>query len=304
MTIDPRFDFEQPLEQTDALRDPVLIAAFRGWNDAGDAASFAAEHLGRTWNARRIGTIDPEDFFDFQAVRPTVHLDDGLTRRITWPSNDFFIARGTEGPRDALVLVGTEPNLKWRTFSNIVVQIADHFGVELVITLGALLADVPHTRPVPVTGTAADDDLVQRLGLRRSRYEGPTGIVGVLHDAFRRAGIASASLWAAVPHYLAVTPNPKAALALVESAVGLVGAPADIDSLARAAVEYEGRMDEIIAADEDASTYVRVLEERADERDEQESLEELDPSSLPSGDALAAELERFLRQRSEGDDKI
>jgi predicted ATP-grasp superfamily ATP-dependent carboligase len=286
------------------MRDPVLIAAFRGWNDAGDAASFAAEHLGRAWNGHRVGTIDPEDFFDFQAVRPTVHLDDGMTRRITWPGNDLFVARGTEGPRDALVLVGSEPNLKWRTFSNIVVEVARHFGVELVITLGALLADVPHTRAVPVTGTAADEELVKRLGLQRSRYEGPTGIVGVLHDAFRSAGIASASLWAAVPHYLAVTPNPKAALALVESAVGLVGAPADVDSLARASVEYERRMDEIIAADDDASAYVRVLEERADERGEQQSLEELDPSSLPSGDALAAELEHFLRQRNDGDDSI
>jgi predicted ATP-grasp superfamily ATP-dependent carboligase len=278
------------------LRTPVMVAAFRGWNDAGDAASFAAQHLRRVWGAKRFASIDPENYFDFQAVRPHVSLVEGLTRKITWPANEFSAAQLREAPHDILVLVGTEPNMRWRTFTSLIVEVARRRQVQLVVTLGALLADVPHSRPVQITGTAVDTALIERLGLQRSRYEGPTGIVGVLHDAFGRAGIASASLWAAVPHYLAVTPNPKAALALVEKAAELVGASAPTDDLARATKAYEEQVGEMVASDEDIQSYVRLLEERADER----TRDEIDPSRLPSGDALAAELERFLRNRPNG----
>lgn len=276
------------------VRSPVLVAAFRGWNDAGDAASFATSHLLRVWGAEKMASIDPEEFYDFQAVRPTVELVDGFTRRITWPSNEFWAARLEGGDRDAIVLLGTEPNTRWRTFTELVIDVARGYDVRLMITLGALLADVPHSRPVHITGTAADPSLVRQLGLQRSRYEGPTGIVGVLHDAFGRAGIPSASLWAAVPHYLAVTPNPKAALALVSKAAELIGAPGEVEPLERASVAYEARVSEIVATDEDIQSYVRLLEERADERDREE---QIDPSSLPSGEAIAAEVESFLRDQ-------
>jgi proteasome assembly chaperone (PAC2) family protein len=278
------------------LNDPVLVAAFRGWNDAGDAATFAAAHLARVWSAKRIATLDPEDFYDFQAVRPEVQLEEGHTRKITWPSNEFSAVQLSGRPHDVIVLIGTEPNLKWRTFTRLIVDVAKEHEVSLVITLGALLADVPHSRPVHITGTAVEKQLVEELGLRRSRYEGPTGIVGVLHDACSKAGVRSASLWAAVPHYLAVTPNPKAALALVNKAVQLIGAPAEIDDLERATVTYEQRVSELVSADEDVQAYVKLLEERADEREREEQME---PSEMPSGDALAAELERFLRERDD-----
>ena len=278
------------------LRHPILIAAFRGWNDAGDAASFAASHLGRVWSATEFASIDPEEFYDFQAVRPQVELVDGLTRKVTWPSNEFMGAKLSGAAQDVIMLVGTEPNLRWRTFSNLIVEVAKAHEVGLVLTLGALLADVPHSRPVQITGTAVDTELIKRLDLQRSRYEGPTGIVGVLHEAFAKADIDSASLWAAVPHYLAVTPNPKAALALVERATKLVGAPAEIDDLQRASMVYEERVTEMVAGDEDVQEYVKMLEDRSDE---QQDLEEMDPSQMPSGDDIAAELERFLRDKGE-----
>jgi proteasome assembly chaperone (PAC2) family protein len=249
------------------------------------------------WSATQLASIDPEDFYDFQAVRPQVELVDGMTRKITWPANEFTAAKLPGTNNDVILLVGTEPSTKWRTFSNLIVEIAKTHGVKLVITLGALLADVPHSRPVQITGTAVDSDLIRRLNLQRSRYEGPTGIVGVLHEAFSRAGIDSASLWAAVPHYLAVTPNPKAALALVERATQLVGAAAEIDDLMRATSVYEERVTEMVAGDEDVQAYVRMLEERTDEQDD---IEEMDPSQMPSGDDIAAEFERFLRDKGEG----
>ena len=274
-----------------SLRDPILIAAFRGWNDAGEAATYAASHLARVWSAQKIASIDPEDFYDFQAIRPHVELVDGHTRKITWPSNEFSGAALSHAERDVLLLVGTEPNTRWKTFSRLVVDVARRHNVQLVITFGALLADVPHSRPVHITGTAVDKELIERLDLVRSRYEGPTGIVGVLHDAFAASGIPSASIWAAVPHYLAVSPNPKAALALVEKATELIGVSADIDDLLGATAAYEDRVAEIVSTDDDVQAYVQLLEERSDDR------EELDPNDLPSGDALAAELERYLRDQ-------
>ena len=273
------------------LRDPILVAAFHGWNDAGDAATFAATHLGRVWSASKIASIDPEEFYDFQAVRPQVLLEDGETRRISWPTNEFSAAVLPGAAHDVLLLVGTEPNLRWRTFTDLVVGVAKSHGVSLVITFGALLADVPHSRPVQITGTAVDPEVIKRLNLYRSRYEGPTGIVGVLHDAFGKAGIPSASLWAAVPHYLAVSPNPKAALALVEKATELIGVPADIDELTRATAAYEDRVSEIVSTDDDVQAYVKLLEERTDEDDV------MDTGEIPSGEDLAAELERYLREQ-------
>jgi proteasome assembly chaperone (PAC2) family protein len=277
------------------LRSPVLVAAFRGWNDAGDAATFAAQHLGKVWSAKKLASIDPEEFFDFQAVRPQVRLVDGITREIVWPANELWSAQIGDSAHDVLLFVGTEPNTKWKSFSNVVVHLAKKYRVRMLITFGALLADVPHSRPVPITGTAVDAELVERLGLQRSQYEGPTGIVGVLQSTFSEAGLDSASLWAAVPHYLAVNPNPKAALALVERATALIGVQADIGELTQAAANYEQQVSELVAADEDVQAYVRLLEQRTDER-----AEEIDPSKLPSGDALAAELESFLRERDEG----
>jgi proteasome assembly chaperone (PAC2) family protein len=274
-----------------SLERPVLIAAFRGWNDGGQAASLAAGYLAKTWDARRFAEIDPEGFFDFQATRPHVRLEEGLTRRIDWPETVFFHGRPEGLGRDAVLLLGVEPNLRWRTFSRLIVEFARDLGVELVVTLGALLADVPHTRPAPVTGSATDQELIERLGLQASRYEGPTGIVGVVHDACRRAGIASASLWAAVPHYVSLAPSPKAAAALCERLGTLLGAEVDTAELDEAAAAYVSQVSEAIAADEETAAYVEELERRVDE---------LDESELPSGESLAAELARFLREREEG----
>ena len=273
------------------LEKPVLLAAFRGWNDGAQAASLAAGYLAKTWEAAQFAEIDPEDFFDFQATRPHVSLEDGLTRRIEWPETGFYHARPEGLDRDVVLLLGIEPNLRWRTFTELVVGLASELEVELMITLGALLADVPHTRPAPVTGSATDSELVERLGLSASRYEGPTGIVGVLHDACREAGIPSASLWAAVPHYVSLTPSPRAAVALCERLGGLIGVDIDVDELEEAAQSYEEQVSEAVASDEETASYVEELERRTD------SIEE--SSDLPSGEALAAELTRFLRERDE-----
>ncbi len=269
------------------MRRPVLIAAFEGWNDAAEAASTAVRYIRDRWGARPFASIDPEDFFDFSATRPHVKLREGLTREIVWPSNQFFGAAVTEAGRDVVLMIGSEPQLRWRTFCNQVVSVAAELDVELVVILGALLADVAHTRPVKVTGSAVDADLVGRLGLQRSRYEGPTGIVGVLHDSLNKAGVPSASLWAAVPHYVAGTPSPKAALALVERAASLLDFPVVTADLAQLAVDYERQVSEVVAGDEDVAAYVSRLEETTDT----EGLE------LTSGEELAAEFQKFLREQ-------
>jgi proteasome assembly chaperone (PAC2) family protein len=269
----------------------VLVAAFRGWNDGAQAASLAASFLAQAWEARRFADIDPEEFFDFQATRPHVALEDGVTRRIDWPETAFYHGSipGTE--RDAVLALGIEPNLRWRTFSEEIVELAGELGVELVVTLGALLADVPHTRPAPVTGSATDPKLVEELGLASSRYEGPTGIVGVVHDACRAAALPSASLWAAVPHYASLAASPKAALALCERLAGLLDTQFDLGDLKRASEAYEQQVSEAVASDEETEAYVRQLEERRDALGD-----ELD---VPSGESLAAELTRFLREHEE-----
>jgi predicted ATP-grasp superfamily ATP-dependent carboligase len=286
-----------------ALREPVLIAAFRGWNDGGQGATLACGYLAREWRAVRFADIDPEGFVDFQATRPTVSLEEGMTRRIDWPENVFYWAQVPGLERDAVLLLGVEPNYRWRAFTELVVELAQSLGVELVVTLGALLADVPHTRAAPVSGAASDPELVEQLGLQQSRYEGPTGIVGVLHDACRRAGLPSVSLWSAVPHYVSLAPSPKAARALVERLAELLGTSIDVRELAEAEESYSAQVSEAVASDEDTQAYVDELERRTD------SLELFtEGSDLPSGDALAAELTRFLREREresppDGDDE-
>jgi proteasome assembly chaperone (PAC2) family protein len=282
---------ELRIDRRPELTRPVLVAAFRGWNDGAQAATLAAGYLAKTWGAERFAEVDPEDFFDFQATRPHVSLEEGLTRRIDWPETAFYHARPDGHDRDVVLLLGIEPNLRWRTFGDLVVGLANDLDVELMITLGALLADVPHTRPAPVTGSATDEELVERLGLSASRYEGPTGIVGVLHDVCRQRGIASASLWAAVPHYVSLTPSPRGALALCERLGTLIGATVDGDELEEAARSYEEQVSEAVASDEETAAYVEELERRADQLEE--------ATDLPSGDALAAELTRFLREREQ-----
>ena len=279
--------FERP-----TLERPVLIAAFRGWNDGGQAATLAAGYLARSWEAEKFAEIDPELFVDFQATRPLVSLDEGHTRKIEWPENTFYRARIPGTNRDAVLLVGVEPNYRWRTFSELIADLAADLGVELAITLGALLADVPHTRPAPVTGAATDPKLVDELGLQLSRYEGPTGIVGVLLDACRRAGIPSVSLWAAVPHYVSLAPSPRAARALCDRLSGVLGIDVDVGELAEAETSYVEQVSEAVSSDAETAAYVEELEQRAD------SLDWLEESgSLPSGEALAAEIARFLRER-------
>jgi predicted ATP-grasp superfamily ATP-dependent carboligase len=275
------------LDRTLQLRRPALVAAFRGWNDGGEAATTAATYLRDRWDAAPIGSVDPEEFFDFQVTRPMVRLQDGVTRHIDWPASTFFHAHLPE--RDVVVFLGIEPNVRWRTFTEALVGAARGLGVETALTLGAFLADVPHTFPVPVTGSAADPTSAERLGLSTSRYEGPTGIVGVLHDALTGAGFASASLWAAVPHYLPGGPNPKAALALVDKATALLGVNVETDTLARAGGTWESQVTSTIEENAELAAYVRQLESAAKDRE--------GPTEIPSGDTLAAELERFLREQ-------
>src|SRR3954454_7419225 len=278
-----------------SLRRPVLLTAFRGWNDGGQGATLAAGYLAKSWDAARFGEIDPEGFFDFQATRPMVTLVDGETRELDWPDNAFFHAPIPGADRDGVLLIGTEPNLRWRTFSGMVIDLAQQLGIELVVTLGSLLADVPHTRPAPVTGSATDAALVEEMGLQASRYEGPTGIVGVLHDACRRNSLPSVSLWAAVPHYVSLAPSPRAALALCDRLGSLVHADLGLGELAGAADPYSEQVNQAVATDEETAAYVEELERRSD------SLEE--EGDLPSGESLAAELTRFLRERERDDDE-
>jgi proteasome assembly chaperone (PAC2) family protein len=284
-------------ERPSSLERPVLIGAFRGWNDGGQAATLAAGYLARLWGAKKFADIDPELFVDFQATRPMVSLEDGRTRKIDWPENTFYRAHIPGADRDAILLVGVEPNYRWRTFSEIVTDLARDLGVELAVTLGALVADVPHTRPSPVTGAATDPQLVDELGLQLSRYEGPTGIVGVLLDSFRRVGVPSVSLWAAVPHYVQLAPSPPAAKALCERLAGVLSTEIDVSELAEASDEYVEQVSQAVATDTETAGYVEELERRTD------SLEWLEESDdVVSGDALAAEITRFLREREADDD--
>jgi predicted ATP-grasp superfamily ATP-dependent carboligase len=276
----------------DGLRAPALVCAFKGWNDAGDAASAAVQFVGASHNATRFAQIDPEDFYDFQATRPRIKLIDGRTRELTWPSVEIYEARIPRAPRDLVLLTGPEPSFRWRTFCKIIVELAEALGAQLVVTCGALLADVPHSRPVHITGLSSDEALAERHGLSGSSYEGPTGITGVLHQACAQAGLPSASLWASVPHYVAAAPNPKAALALVRKLEGLVGVTVDAMELEEAAGDYERQVSLAVQSDPDVQAFVERLERAADEEDE-----ETDAGDLPSGDVIARDFQRFLRQR-------
>lgn len=274
------------------LRRPVVVAAFEGWNDAGDAASGAARWLAVRHGAEQVATIDAEDFFDFTTTRPMVSLDDDGRRQITWPDTELWAAT-TDGGSDLVVLVGHEPHLRWRTYCEAVLEAARRLDASMVLTLGALLSDVPHSRPTTVSGTADDPELSARLGLTPSSYEGPTGIVGVLHAACAAAGQPSASLWAVVPTYVSGAPSPKATLALVEKSLAILGLSLPTLDLQIASAAYERQIDELVADDDDTAAYVAGLEEAADEEDDEAddlaALAESDPAEL------VEEVERFLR---------
>jgi proteasome assembly chaperone (PAC2) family protein len=283
-----------------ALRRPVLVAAFSGWNDAGDAATGAVDWLVGQGDAPRIASIDPDEHVDYQSRRPQVELVDGVTREITWPATEGFAVTFPE--RDLVVVRGVEPNVRWKSFCNAVITIASETRCELVVTLGALLGDVPHTRAVRVTGTATDRALVNGLELSRSQYEGPTGIVGVLHDACRATGLRSASLWAPVPHYVASPPNPPATRALLERLGRLAELTLDLQGLDQLVDLWRDQVDHAISDNDEVTTYVRDLESRVDAEDAEERGIVLGGhpaggGSVPNPDDLAAEVEQFLRDQ-------
>ena len=275
---------------------PPVICAFTGWNDGGQAASVAARYLAERWEAEPFAYLDPEEFFDFQVTRPTVRLEDGVSRVIEWPRGEFTAAK-VDG-RDVVVFASGEPNNRWRTFANTVVEVSRRVRSGLVVTLGAFLTDVPHSREVPVVGSAADEDTALRLGLARSQYEGPTGITGVLHDTALRVGLPSVSLWAAVPHYLPAAPNPKAALALVRRVCALLEFSVDVAPLVQAAAAWEETVAQLLADSEELTDYVQRLESTADESPSQAvTPTPMTEEPIPTGDALAEEFERYLREQ-------
>jgi proteasome assembly chaperone (PAC2) family protein len=275
------------------LRSPVLVCSFRGWNDAAGAASAALGAVADAFEAEMLAEIDPEEYFDFQATRPTISLSEGEVRGIEWPRNELVAVRVPGADRDLVLFDGTEPNLRWRTFSETVATAADALGVEMVISMGALVAEVSHTLPVPITGLASSEELVEELDLQRSNYEGPTGIVGVVHDCCRQLGMTSASLWAAVPHYVAAVPNPKAALALLRRLEGLTGIAVDATELEEETAGYEEQIGRAVAANPEIAELV--------ERIEAEQVEQLgeEGDELPSADTIAREFQQFLRQRDD-----
>jgi len=275
------------------LRSPILVCSFRGWNDAAAAASTALGAIASSFDSELVAKIDAEDYFDFQSTRPTISLDEGQTRRIDWPANNLIAVPVPTADRDLVLLDGTEPNLRWRTFSETVATAADALGVEQVITLGALIAEVSHTLPVPITGLASDREMVEELELEHSNYEGPTGIVGVVHDLCREAGIRSVSLWAAVPHYVAAIPNPKAALALLRRLEGLTGIAVEASELEDETADYEEQIGRAVAANPEIEELVSRIEA------EQVDLLAAEGDEVPSADSIAREFQRFLRQRGD-----
>ncbi|TQS29583.1 PAC2 family protein [Microbispora sp. KK1-11] len=275
------------------LVDPVLIAAFEGWNDAGEASSGVLAHLESEWKATPLVELDPEDYYDFQVTRPVVELGDGVTRSIVWPTTRLLLARPPGAKRDVVLLRGIEPNMRWRSFCAEIVGLCHDLGIELAILLGALLNDSPHTRPVPITGSVSDPGMARALNLELTKYEGPTGIVGVLQHTLGTAGVRTVSLWASVPHYVAQPPNPKATLALLRRIEDMLDIPMPYGDLAEEARAWEHGVDELAAQDSEVAEYVRELEERKDAAELPEA----------SGDAIAAEFERYLRRRDRGTDR-
>jgi proteasome assembly chaperone (PAC2) family protein len=269
---------------------PVVVCAFGGWNDGGEAATTAARYVRDRWGARRFASIDPDEFFDFQVNRPTVQLEDGLTRRLEWPASEFSHAR--VGGRDVVLFIGIEPNNRWRTFVRTLLSVVRELDTSLLVTLGAFLADVPHTRPAPVSAASTDARWIGRLGIEPSQYEGPTGIVGVLHDEARRLGLPTVSLWGAAPHYLPSGTNPKVALSLLRKLGELLEVPIETGEIETAVAIWEKQVREVIQEDESLVAYVSRLEEATSE--------EGDLGQIPSGEQLAQEVERFLRDNPDG----
>ncbi len=270
------------------LRSPIVVAAFEGWNDAADASSAAVEHLESTFEAKVIGAIDPDDYYDFQVNRPTVSGTDSA-RKIAWPTTRLSVAHPPNGENDLVLIRGLEPNMRWRGFTDELIEAVHALGSDTVVSLGALLADSPHTRPVPISGTAGDAASAARFRLDPSKYEGPTGIVGVFADACSRAGLASVSFWAAVPHYVANPPCPKATLALLRRVEDLLDIEIPLGDLGEQARAWERQVDELAAGDTEVAEYVRALESREPETELPEA----------SGDAIAREFERYLRRRGQ-----
>jgi proteasome assembly chaperone (PAC2) family protein len=278
------------LESVPELVDPVMIAAFEGWNDAGESASGAVDHLIAVWDATTVAALDPDEFYDFQVNRPTVSIDAEGVRQLTWPTTQLAVCRPPGATRDVVLLRGIEPNMRWREFCARLLASADELGVRTIVTLGALLADTPHTRPVPVTGTSTEPELTRRLELEESRYEGPTGIVGVFQDACRRLDMPAVSFWAAVPHYVAQPPCPKATIALLGQVEDLLELAVPLGELPEEARAWERGVDELAREDTEVSEYVQALEESRDAADLPEA----------SGDAIAREFERYLKRRQHG----
>jgi predicted ATP-grasp superfamily ATP-dependent carboligase len=278
-------------ERRPELRRPIVVVAFEGWNDAGDAATLAVGYLAQAWGAERFASIDPEEFYDFTTTRPQVKLVDGATRSVEWPEVELLSAPVPGTDRDVILVRGVEPQLRWRTFCAQIVEALRPFDVEKTVILGALLADVPHTRPVRVTGNSDDAGVATALGVSPSTYEGPTGIVGILHHALASSGLSAVSFWASVPHYVHQVPSPKAALALLERSAGVIGARIDPLDLRVAADEYERQVSERVADDDDAAAYVAQLEEADDSEAPAVPPVPVDPARL------ADEVEQFLRQQ-------
>jgi proteasome assembly chaperone (PAC2) family protein len=278
------------------LRRPVLITAFSGWNDAAEAATTAARYLATSFQAEKFAEIDPEEFYHFGLSRPYVRYKSGseTEREIVWPATEFSVTRAPDLPRDLIIAVAIEPHLKWRTYCSAVLELARRCEASLVVTLGALLAEVPHTRPVRISGSASDPELAARLGVRPSKYEGPTGIVGVLNTACREQGIATASVWANVPHYVSGIENPKAALALVQRSLTLLNLHADLADLEEASRQFDQNLAEIVAQNAKIKAYVAKLESRDATEQEQDVVP---GSDLPPASELVAEIEQFLKQQ-------
>jgi proteasome assembly chaperone (PAC2) family protein len=290
---------------TPELARPAFITAFAGWNDAAEVATQAVRFLVRHWDAPRLADVDPEEFFVFTEQRPIVHLDEAAQRRIDWPGNEMYYWHAPTGGRDVILLVGTEPSLRWRTFVDVVLNYVTGLGSDLIVQLGGLLADVPHSRAPRLTGSATDPYYAERLGrvnVRSSRYEGPTGIVGVMGQECRRRGISSVSLWGNVPHYIGSTANPKVTAAMLRRLDALLDLNLDLAELDRSTEQFETQVSDALAQDPEAQAYVRQLESR--EEDEADSDVDLPPTrgqELPSGEEVVRELEEFLKRRSEDD---
>jgi proteasome assembly chaperone (PAC2) family protein len=284
-------------DQPGRLRRPVLLMAFGGWNDAAEAATTAARYLTRTWDGRRVVSLDCESFYHFGLTRPQVRLKPGTgEREILWPDTEFHLCSGADLSRDLLIGVAAEPHLKWKTYCRAVLDLCQELEVGLLVTLGALLAEVPHTRPVRLSGFATDPELASVLGVRPTRYEGPTGIVGVLSSTARAAGFVTASLWANVPHYISAVENPRATLALVQRVNRLMDGPLDVQELEEAASQFDTQLAEVLAQNRKVASYVRKLEAKDAEPDEV-----AEPAGeLPSAQDLVAEIERFLREQPPG----